>query len=59
MDMALEVVVRPVADADRAKDLYVGLGWRLDADGVFHRAGTGGRPPGPDSKRGSYNSFLP
>lgn len=32
MDMKLEVVVVPVADVDRAKDFYVGLGWRLDAD---------------------------
>lgn len=32
MDMGLEVVVVPVADADRAKDFHVGLGWRLDAD---------------------------
>jgi catechol 2,3-dioxygenase-like lactoylglutathione lyase family enzyme len=31
----LEVVVIPVADADRAKDFYVGLGWRLDADFAF------------------------
>ena len=30
--MKLEVVVLPVADVDRAKDFYVGLGWRLDAD---------------------------
>lgn len=30
--MKLEVVVVPVADVDRAKDFYVGLGWRLDAD---------------------------
>jgi catechol 2,3-dioxygenase-like lactoylglutathione lyase family enzyme len=28
----LEVVVIPVADYDRAKQFYVGLGWRLDAD---------------------------
>ncbi len=27
----LEVVVIPVADFDRAKDFYVGLGWRVDA----------------------------
>ncbi len=33
-DMKLEVVVVPVADADRAKDFYAGLGWRLDADRV-------------------------
>ncbi|NEA54741.1 glyoxalase [Streptomyces sp. SID13666] len=32
MDMKLEVVVVPVADVDRAKDFYTGLGWRLDAD---------------------------
>jgi catechol 2,3-dioxygenase-like lactoylglutathione lyase family enzyme len=32
MDMKLEVVVLPVADVDRAKAFYVGLGWRLDAD---------------------------
>ena len=35
MDMKLEVVVVPVADADRAKDFYQGLGWRLDADFPF------------------------
>ena len=34
MDMRLEVVVRPVSDVDRAKELYVRLGWRLDADFV-------------------------
>lgn len=32
MDMRLEVVVLPVADVDRAKAFYEGLGWRLDAD---------------------------
>jgi catechol 2,3-dioxygenase-like lactoylglutathione lyase family enzyme len=32
MDMKLEVVVVPVSDVDRAKDFYVALGWRLDAD---------------------------
>ena len=30
--MKLEVVVVPVADADRSKRFYGGLGWRLDAD---------------------------
>jgi len=30
--MRLEVVVLPVSDADRARDFYQGLGWRLDAD---------------------------
>ena len=34
MDMRLEIVVLPVSDVDRAKDFYVGLGWRLDADVV-------------------------
>lgn len=28
----LEVVVIPVADFDRAKEFYVNLGWRVDAD---------------------------
>ncbi|WP_431954569.1 VOC family protein [Actinacidiphila sp. bgisy167] len=125
MDMRLEVVVVPVSDVDRAKDFYVGLGWRLDADvssgddfrvvqvtppgspcsvifgtgvssaepgsvqglhlivedvvaarqelagrgvavsevfhdagGVFHRAGTEGRVPGPDAERRSYCSYA-
>src|SRR6201994_1706369 len=31
-DMKLEIVVSPVYDADRAKEFYGGLGWRLDAD---------------------------
>jgi catechol 2,3-dioxygenase-like lactoylglutathione lyase family enzyme len=31
----LEVVVIPVADADRAKEFYAGLGWRLDVDWPF------------------------
>jgi catechol 2,3-dioxygenase-like lactoylglutathione lyase family enzyme len=31
-EMKLEVVVVPVADVDRAKEFYAGLGWRLDAD---------------------------
>ena len=30
--MKLEVVVLPVADADRAKAFYTSLGWREDAD---------------------------
>jgi catechol 2,3-dioxygenase-like lactoylglutathione lyase family enzyme len=30
--MKLEVVVVPVADVDRAKTFYKGLGWREDAD---------------------------
>ena len=32
MDMKLEVVVLPVSDVDRAKQFYLTLGWRLDAD---------------------------
>jgi catechol 2,3-dioxygenase-like lactoylglutathione lyase family enzyme len=32
IDMGLEAVVIPVADVDRAKAFYEGLGWRLDAD---------------------------
>ena len=31
-DLKLEVIVLPVADVDRAKRFYVGLGWREDAD---------------------------
>lgn len=31
-EMKLEVIVLPVADVDRAKRFYEGLGWRLDAD---------------------------
>jgi catechol 2,3-dioxygenase-like lactoylglutathione lyase family enzyme len=32
VDLKLEVVVIPVADVDRARRFYEGLGWRLDAD---------------------------
>jgi catechol 2,3-dioxygenase-like lactoylglutathione lyase family enzyme len=35
VDMKLEVVTVPVSDVDRAKDFYLGLGWRLDADLAF------------------------
>jgi len=34
-ELKLEVVVIPVADVDRAKEFYAGLGWRLDADLPF------------------------
>ena len=34
-DLKLEVVVIPVADAERSKGFYGGLGWRLDADFGF------------------------
>jgi len=32
VDMNLEVVTLPVADVDRAKAFYEGLGWRMDID---------------------------
>ena len=32
VDMKFEVAVIPVADADRSKEFYTKLGWRLDAD---------------------------
>jgi catechol 2,3-dioxygenase-like lactoylglutathione lyase family enzyme len=32
IDMALEVVLLPVSDVDRAKRFYQGLGWRFDID---------------------------
>ena len=32
VDMKFEVVVIPVSDVDRAKEFYLKLGWRLDAD---------------------------
>jgi catechol 2,3-dioxygenase-like lactoylglutathione lyase family enzyme len=35
VDLKLEVVLIPVADVDRAKAFYAGLGWRLDADFPF------------------------
>jgi len=35
VDLKLEVVVIPVADVDRSKAYYEGLGWRLDADFGF------------------------
>jgi len=38
VDTKLEVMVLPVADVDRSKDFYTGLGWREDADVA----------PGPD-----------
>jgi catechol 2,3-dioxygenase-like lactoylglutathione lyase family enzyme len=30
--MKLEVLIVPVSDAERAKEFYARLGWRLDAD---------------------------
>jgi catechol 2,3-dioxygenase-like lactoylglutathione lyase family enzyme len=35
VDLKLEVVVIPVADADRSKEFYERLQWRLDADFAF------------------------
>src|SRR4249920_1122649 len=35
IDMKLEAVVIPVSDVDRAKEFYVNLRWRLDADFPF------------------------
>jgi catechol 2,3-dioxygenase-like lactoylglutathione lyase family enzyme len=35
VDLKVEAVVIPVADADRSKAFYDGLGWRLDADFAF------------------------
>jgi catechol 2,3-dioxygenase-like lactoylglutathione lyase family enzyme len=32
IDAKLEVIVIPISDVDRAKEFYVRLGWRLDAD---------------------------
>lgn len=32
IDMKFEIVVIPVSDIDRAKEFYLKLGWRLDAD---------------------------
>ena len=34
MNLKLEAVLLPVADVDRAKQFYKGLGWREDADFV-------------------------
>jgi catechol 2,3-dioxygenase-like lactoylglutathione lyase family enzyme len=35
VDLKFEAVVIPVADVDRSKEFYTGLGWRLDADFPF------------------------
>jgi catechol 2,3-dioxygenase-like lactoylglutathione lyase family enzyme len=32
VDMKFEIIVIPVSDADRAKEFYAKLGWRVDAD---------------------------
>jgi catechol 2,3-dioxygenase-like lactoylglutathione lyase family enzyme len=48
VDLKLEVVVIPVADVDRSKRFYEGLGWRLDADfrGADNWRGVQVTPPG-------------
>jgi catechol 2,3-dioxygenase-like lactoylglutathione lyase family enzyme len=49
VDLRLEVVTLPVADLDRAKAFYAGLGWRLDADFVLGGArAIQFTPPGSD-----------
>jgi catechol 2,3-dioxygenase-like lactoylglutathione lyase family enzyme len=35
LDQKIEVTIFPVADVDRAKEFYLKLGWRLDADFKF------------------------
>jgi len=35
MDQKIEVTIFPVTDVDRAKEFYLKLGWRLDADFNF------------------------
>ncbi|MGW8483992.1 VOC family protein [Microbacterium sp. NPDC055903] len=37
MELNLEIIVLPVADVDRAKAFYTGLGFRLDADATSRR----------------------
>ena len=51
VDMKLEVVVLPVADAERSKVFYESLGWRLDADFVFSETSRilQFTPPGSDA----------
>ena len=51
VDMKLEVVVLPVADAERSKVFYEALGWRLDADFVFSETSRilQFTPPGSDA----------
>src|SRR5215475_12994342 len=35
IDLKIEVTIIPVSDVDRAKDFYLKMGWRLDADFNF------------------------
>jgi hypothetical protein len=56
VDCRLEVVRIPVADMDRAKGFYQGLGWRMDFDA---RYGDGTRRvPGPAPGRKSFGSYV-
>ncbi len=56
VDLKLEVVVLPVADVDRAKDFYAGLGWRLDADFSFDNGFRVGQLTPPDLPRRSSSA---
>ncbi|MFE7773499.1 VOC family protein [Streptomyces sp. NPDC057445] len=52
-----------VSDVEAARAELLGRGAEVsevfhDAGGVFHRAGTGNRVPGPDAERRSYASFA-
>jgi hypothetical protein len=52
-----------VTDIEAARAELVSHGAEIsevfhDVGGVFHHAGTTGREPGPDPKRGSYASFA-
>ena len=60
VDMHLEVDIIPVSDVDRAKQFYQRLGWRLDADDIWHGPPfpVEARQPGPDPERTSYGSFC-
>jgi catechol 2,3-dioxygenase-like lactoylglutathione lyase family enzyme len=62
VDMKLEVVIIPVSDVERSKQIYERLGWRLDAD--FARettfASSSSRLQAPGARSGSApESQLP
>ena len=56
VDLKLEVVVLPVADVDRAKRFYEGLGWRLDADFAAGRTGGWSSSHRPDHRARSTSA---
>ncbi len=58
-DMKLEVVVIPVSDVDRAKEFYVGLGWRLDVDADTALASSSSRRPAPAARSSSARTSRP